>query len=49
MDGSNEHTLLVGEYTMYFCEDHCKEAFSEDITKSVLAMKLPTPDQGDRP
>jgi YHS domain-containing protein len=41
MDGSSEHPLHVGEYTMYFCTDDCKQAFSEDISKSVLGMKLP--------
>ena len=49
MDGSNEYPLRVGEYTMYFCADDCKEAFSEDISKSVLGMKLPTADESDSP
>jgi hypothetical protein len=38
MDGSKEHSLRVGEYVMYFCSDDCKQAFSEDIPKSVLAL-----------
>ena len=29
MDGSKEHQLHVGEYTMYFCRDDCQQAFSE--------------------
>jgi hypothetical protein len=49
MDGSKEHQLRVGEYTMDFCSDHCKQAFSADISKSVLAMKLPTADKSDSP
>ena len=44
MDGSEEHALRVGEYTMYFCAEDCKQAFSEDIAKSVLAMKIPEAD-----
>lgn len=49
MDGSDKHQLRVGEYTMYFCADHCKQAFSEDISKSVLAMKLPAADESASP
>ena len=49
MDGSNEHPLHVGEYTMYFCKEDCKQAFSEDIPASVLAMKLPPTDKTDTP
>ena len=49
MDGSNEHALPVGEYTMCFCADDCKQAFSEDIRQSVLGMKLPAPDAKDSP
>lgn len=49
MDGSKEHQLHVGEYTMCFCADHCKQAFSEDISKSVLAMKLPAEEKSDTP
>lgn len=49
MAGSEEHSLHVGPYTMYFCADHCKQAFSEDVSKSVLAMKLPAANDGDSP
>ena len=49
MDGSNEHSLHVGEYTMHFCADDCKQAFSEDISKSVLSMKPPAADESDSP
>jgi YHS domain-containing protein len=49
MDGSNEHPLRVGEYTMYFCSEDCKQAFREGIPKSVLGMKLGTTDASDSP
>ena len=42
MDGSEEHSLRVGEYTMYFCADDCKQEFSKDISESILGMQLPT-------
>lgn len=41
MDGLEEHSLQVGDYTMWFCKDYCKQRFSEDIPKSVLKMKVP--------
>ena len=49
MAGSEKHSLHVGPYTMYFCADHCRQAFSEDISRSVLAMKLPPANDGDSP
>ena len=39
MNGTSAHTLQVGQYTMCFCSEDCKEAFSEDIAQSVLALK----------
>ena len=41
MDGTNEHTVKVLDYTMYFCTEHCAKSFAKDTTKSVLAMKIP--------
>ena len=41
MDGSADHTLAAGEYSMHFCSDGCNEGFSKDIEKSILAMKVP--------
>lgn len=49
MDGLSEHRLRVGEYTMYFCAEHCKQAFAEDVSKSVLAMEIPEADASDSP
>ena len=49
MDGSEEHSLRVGEYTMYFCSDDCKQEFSKDISESILGMQLPTADKSDNP
>ena len=41
MDGSSEHTLKASGYTLYFCNEKCAKGFSEDLTKSILAMKIP--------
>jgi YHS domain-containing protein len=47
MDGLAEHSLEVGEYTMYFCKDYCKQRFSKNITESVLKMKIPQEGDAD--
>lgn len=49
MEGSKEYPLAVGEFTMHFCSDHCRSAFSEDVTQSVLAMRVPTKDESNSP
>lgn len=49
MKGSSEHQLRVGKYTMNFCTDDCRQAFSADISKSVLGLKLPTADESGSP
>lgn len=49
MDGSKEHSLRVGEYTMCFCRDDCQQAFSKDVSQSVLAMQVPAADGNDSP
>jgi hypothetical protein len=49
MEGSPEHTLKVGEYTMCFCQESCLAKFSEDIPGHVLVMKLPKADAGKQP
>ena len=41
MDGDKEHSLKVGEYTLLFCSEECKERFAKDVEKSVLGIKLP--------
>ena len=40
MDGSADHPLVAGEYTMRFCSDECRKGFSKDLEKSILAMKV---------
>lgn len=49
MDGSEEHSLRVGEYTMYFCKEDCQQAFDQDVAESVLAMKVPAAGGSDSP
>jgi len=41
MEGSAEHTAHAGEYELHFCTEQCKEAFSEDLAGSLMAMALP--------
>ena len=41
MDGKAEHSLKTSGYTMYFCSEHCRDAFAENTDKSILAMKIP--------
>ena len=43
MDGVTEDALKVGQYTLLFCSDDCKQAYAKDLEKSVLAIKLPEP------
>jgi hypothetical protein len=49
MDGAKEHALKVGEYTLLFCSDDCKQTFAKDLEKSVLSIKLPVPNQTTAP
>ncbi len=41
MDGTKEHALKVGEYTLLFCSEDCKQTFAKNLQKSVLNIKLP--------
>ena len=41
MDGSSEHALKAHGYTLHFCSAECAKGFGEDMTKSILAMKIP--------
>ena len=41
MDGAKEHAFKVGEYTLLFCSEDCKQAFAKDLEKSVLSIKIP--------
>jgi len=43
MDGSKEYSLKVGQYTLLFCSEDCKQTFAKDPEKSVLGIKLPKP------
>lgn len=41
MDGKAEHSIAAHGYTLHLCSAHCKEDFSKDVDKSILAMELP--------
>jgi len=44
MEGSDQHAVQVGDYSLHFCSADCKEAFEKDVTASVIAMALPQAD-----
>lgn len=41
MNGTSEHSLKVLDYTLYFCTLGCAQRFGENMTASILAMKIP--------
>ncbi len=41
MDGKKEHSAETWGYTMHFCTGQCKTAFSKDLKKSILGLKIP--------
>jgi len=41
MEGSHEHALPVGDYSLHFCSDSCMEDFAKDVGESVIAMAVP--------
>lgn len=41
MDGSPDHKLEMEGYAMHFCSAGCKDGFSADTAKKVLAMNIP--------
>jgi len=41
MDGSQEYTMQVEGYTLYFCSAHCRDMFAADTTRSILEMRFP--------
>lgn len=44
MEGSAEHTAHMGDYELHFCSEDCKNKFSENPVKSLMAMQLPEAD-----
>lgn len=38
MPGLEEHTSQVGDFTLHFCSEHCKESFDENPTKAVQSF-----------
>jgi hypothetical protein len=38
MEGSEEHTHQVGDYTLRFCSASCRDNFAEDSSKALIAM-----------
>ena len=41
MDGSVDHTFTHAEYSMHFCSAGCKDRFSKDPVKAILALEVP--------
>jgi len=40
MDGKKENTLVVEEYSLYFCKPDCKDRFAEDRDTNILALAV---------
>ena len=49
MNGVHDHALKVGEYTLLFCSDDCKQTYATNLEKAVLGTKLPIPNQSATP
>jgi hypothetical protein len=41
MDGKSELALEVADYTLHFCSEGCRKAFSKNVTKSILDLEIP--------
>lgn len=41
MDGNTEHAMKVAGYKMLFCTEGCRESFTADAAKSILALNVP--------
>lgn len=41
MDGHAEHALEVGDYSLQFCSNSCKDAFAKDLERSIVALEVP--------
>ena len=46
MAGSEDHALVVGDYTMHFCSDSCRGTFEADPTAALIevAENIPQPE-----
>jgi len=44
MPGTSEHALAVGDYSLHFCSEGCKERFSQDLEGSLMALAVPSED-----
>ena len=44
MAGSSEHAVAVGDYSLHFCSEGCKEHFSKDLGGSLMALAVPAED-----
>jgi Fe-S oxidoreductase len=40
MEGKPEHAAAWGEYTVHLCSAECKETFTKDPEKALLALKF---------
>lgn len=41
MDGKADHAFKASGYSMHFCSKHCRDNYSTDTAKKILAQKTP--------
>ncbi len=41
MDGHGDHGIKTNRYKLLFCSAKCKDVFSEDTNRSILALQIP--------
>jgi hypothetical protein len=41
MEGSPDFALETGDYALHFCSESCRDAFSENLQASLLALTVP--------
>jgi hypothetical protein len=41
MEGSPEHPLVVGEYTLHFCSAECRDQAAKDLEATLEMVEVP--------
>ena len=41
MDGSADHAMQVGDYSLQFCTGECKDHFAEGGEEAIMALQIP--------
>lgn len=40
MEGSADHAMEVGDYSLHFCSDSCKDRFGENAAQAILELPV---------